>query len=367
MPRSPPSSSFRYARTPAPRPSSPRKASRSGPEGGTRRRSRRGCTRPTPRRTCATRRPWRSTCTGKSTRAPTCRPRSTSRRWTATHYKFLFIAKGGGSANKTALYQETKALLTPESIVKFLVGKFKTLGTAACPPYHIAVVVGGTSADACLKAVKLASARYLRRASHPGQRARPGVPRPGTGEETARGGLQARHRRPVRRKVLRPRRPGHPPPAPRRLVPGRDGRVVLGRPQRQGEDHAGRRLRRGAGPQSGPPHSGGTPGQAGERRAHRPEPADEGDPGRAVEASGVDAAPAQWRHRRRARHRAREVQGAHRRRQARAGLPARSTRSTTPARPRLRKERPRLLRPDDRRPHGFLRGPAAGQGRPAWS
>ena len=75
-------------------------------------------------------------------------------------YKFLFIAKGGGSANKTALYQETKALLTPEGIVKYLVGKFKTLGTAACPPYHIAVVVGGTSADACLKAVKLASARY---------------------------------------------------------------------------------------------------------------------------------------------------------------------------------------------------------------
>ncbi len=75
-------------------------------------------------------------------------------------YKFLFIAKGGGSANKTALYQETKALLTPEGILKFLVGKFKTLGTAACPPYHIAVVVGGTSADACLKAVKLASARY---------------------------------------------------------------------------------------------------------------------------------------------------------------------------------------------------------------
>jgi fumarate hydratase, class I len=75
-------------------------------------------------------------------------------------YKFLFILKGGGSANKTALYQETKALLTPENILKFLVAKFKTLGTAACPPYHIAVVVGGTSADACLKAVKLASARY---------------------------------------------------------------------------------------------------------------------------------------------------------------------------------------------------------------
>ncbi|HQR22936.1 MAG TPA: fumarate hydratase [Burkholderiaceae bacterium] len=75
-------------------------------------------------------------------------------------YKFLFIAKGGGSANKTALFQESKALLAPEALLKFLVGKMKHLGTAACPPYHIAVVVGGTSADACLKAVKLASTKY---------------------------------------------------------------------------------------------------------------------------------------------------------------------------------------------------------------
>ena len=77
------------------------------------------------------------------------------------YYKFLFMAKGGGSANKTSLFQETKALLTPDSLLKFLVGKMKYLGTAACPPYHIAVVIGGTSADACLKAVKLASAKYL--------------------------------------------------------------------------------------------------------------------------------------------------------------------------------------------------------------
>jgi len=76
-------------------------------------------------------------------------------------YKFLFIAKGGGSANKTALFQETKALLAPDTLLQFLVGKMKHLGTAACPPYHIAVVVGGTSADACLKAVKLASTKYL--------------------------------------------------------------------------------------------------------------------------------------------------------------------------------------------------------------
>jgi fumarate hydratase, class I len=76
-------------------------------------------------------------------------------------YKFLFIAKGGGSANKTALYQETKALLNPERLEQYLVEKMRTLGTAACPPYHIAFVIGGTSADAVMKTVKLASAREL--------------------------------------------------------------------------------------------------------------------------------------------------------------------------------------------------------------
>lgn len=76
-------------------------------------------------------------------------------------YKFLFVAKGGGSANKSYLFQETKALLNPDSLEKFLVEKMKTLGTAACPPYHIAFVIGGTSAEACMKTVKLASAKYL--------------------------------------------------------------------------------------------------------------------------------------------------------------------------------------------------------------
>ncbi len=75
-------------------------------------------------------------------------------------YKFLCIAKGGGSANKTYLYQETKALLTPEKLKTFLVDKMRSLGTAACPPYHIAFVVGGTSAESTLKTVKLASTRY---------------------------------------------------------------------------------------------------------------------------------------------------------------------------------------------------------------
>ena len=76
-------------------------------------------------------------------------------------YNFLFMAKGGGSANKTFLYQETKALLNPASLEKFLVEKMQTLGTAACPPYHLAFVIGGTSAEACLKTVKLASTKSL--------------------------------------------------------------------------------------------------------------------------------------------------------------------------------------------------------------
>ncbi|KFD22510.1 class I fumarate hydratase FumA [Tatumella ptyseos] len=75
-------------------------------------------------------------------------------------YKFLCIAKGGGSANKTYLYQETKALLSPGKLKDYLVGKMRTLGTAACPPYHIAFVIGGTSAESTLKTVKLASAHY---------------------------------------------------------------------------------------------------------------------------------------------------------------------------------------------------------------
>jgi len=76
-------------------------------------------------------------------------------------YKFMFMAKGGGSANKTFLYQQTKALLNPTSLMAFLRDNVKTLGTSACPPYHLSIVIGGTSAEANLKTVKLASAKYL--------------------------------------------------------------------------------------------------------------------------------------------------------------------------------------------------------------
>ncbi len=77
-----------------------------------------------------------------------------------TAYKFLFVSKGGGSANKTFLYQETKALLNPKRFKEFCIEKMRSLGTAACPPYHLAFVIGGTSAETCLKTVKLASTHY---------------------------------------------------------------------------------------------------------------------------------------------------------------------------------------------------------------
>ena len=79
------------------------------------------------------------------------------------HYDFLFVAKGGGSANKSLLFQETKALLNPASLEKFMAEKMASLGTAACPPYHLVFVIGGTSAEVTMKTVKLASAGYLDR------------------------------------------------------------------------------------------------------------------------------------------------------------------------------------------------------------
>jgi fumarate hydratase class I len=79
----------------------------------------------------------------------------------ADEFHFLFVAKGGGSANKSFLFQETRAVLTPAKLMEFLAVKLRTLGTSACPPYHLAIVIGGTSAEATMKTVKLASTKFL--------------------------------------------------------------------------------------------------------------------------------------------------------------------------------------------------------------
>ena len=94
-------------------------------------------------------------------------------------YKFLFMAKGGGSANKSYLYQETKAVLNPARMASFLEEKIRSIGTSACPPYHLAIVVGGTSAEFALKTAKYASARYLDTLPAAGSAARARVPGPG--------------------------------------------------------------------------------------------------------------------------------------------------------------------------------------------
>ena len=87
------------------------------------------------------------------------------------------MAKGGGSANKSYLFQETKALLNPQSLTRFLDEKLRALGTAACPPYHLAVVIGGTSAEYAVETAKLASTRYLDSLPTGRQRAGPRLPR----------------------------------------------------------------------------------------------------------------------------------------------------------------------------------------------
>ena len=159
-------------------------------------------------------------------------------------YKFLFIAKGGGSRQQDLCsIRRPRPCSIPDTLKKFLVEKMKYLGTAACPPYHIAFVIGGTSAEACLKTVKLASAKYLDDLPTSGNEHGQAFRDLELEKETAGSRPQARHRRPVRRQVLRPRRPRHPPAPPRRLLPGRHGRFLLGRPQHQGQDHQGRPVR----------------------------------------------------------------------------------------------------------------------------
>ena len=155
-------------------------------------------------------------------------------------------------------------MLNRSSMLRFLDEKLRTLGTSACPPYHLAVVIGGTSAEFALKTAKYASAHYLDSLPTTGSELghgfrdlelEAGRPRPHAG---------LRHRRPVRRQVLLPRRARHPAPAPRRLVPDRRGRVVLGRPSGARQDHPRRRVPRAA--RGGP---GALPARGHPRRPRR--------------------------------------------------------------------------------------------------
>ncbi len=152
-------------------------------------------------------------------------------------YRFLFVSKGGGSANKSQLFQETRAVLNPKSLVEFLTRKMLSLGTAACPPYHLTFVIGGTSAESTMKIVKLASTRYLDHL-------------PTTGNEHGRAfrdlelesqmldaarkcGIGA-----VRRKVFRARRARDSIAAPRRFLANWNWGVLQRGSAGKGQDHA---------------------------------------------------------------------------------------------------------------------------------
>ena len=137
------------------------RGNRCSPAATTRRNSKPASAKPTPRGTCGFRKPRRFRCSRSGTRAIICPPRSTFTRLPGEEYQFLFVAKGGGSSNKTSLFQETKALLNEESFTKFLREKVRALGVAACPPYHLGLVVGGTSPEFNLKMLKLATTGAL--------------------------------------------------------------------------------------------------------------------------------------------------------------------------------------------------------------
>ena len=133
-------------------------------------------------------------------------------------YKFLVMAKGGGSANKSFLFQETKALLNPASMTAFLDEKLRSLGTAACPPYHLAVVIGGTSAEYALKVAKYASTKYLDTLPTSGSPDGHAFRDLAMEDEVLALTQAVRDRGPVRREVLLPRRPRGPPSTARRIA-----------------------------------------------------------------------------------------------------------------------------------------------------
>ena len=207
-------------------------------------------------------------------------------------YKFLFIAKGGGSANKSYLFQETKALLNEATLLPWIFEKIQTLGTAACPPYHLADRdrwhVGGVRARDRQAGVhpipRLVADQWLAaRARLPRHRAR------GAGAATR---ADHRHRRAVRRQVLLPRRAHRPSAAARRELSDRDRGVVFRRPPGTRQDHRRGRVPRGARARSGPVparHHRVRPRRC-RRGPHRSQPADERHPRRAVEVPRADTA-----------------------------------------------------------------------------
>ena len=265
-------------------------------------------------------------------------------------------------------------MLNPARMLAFLEEKIRSLGTAACPPYHLAIVVGGTSAEYALKTAKYASARYLDTLPTRGSPAGHGFRDLELEQQVLEITRKIGHRRAVRRQVLLPRRAGDPAAPARRVLPGRDRGVVLGRPAGAGQDHRGRRVPRAARDRPGAvPARDRRRGPRRRRRADRPDPADGRDPRRAVQVPGQDPAVADRPDGRRPRHRARQDRGTPGRGRADAAVPARPRRLLRRPGQDPGGLRVRVVRADHRRPDGLLRRPVpggrrvaghAGQGQP---
>jgi tartrate dehydratase alpha subunit/fumarate hydratase class I-like protein len=285
-------------------------------------------------------------------------------------YSFLFLAKGGGSANKSFLYQETKAVLNPLRLTEFLDEKLRALGTAACPPYHLAIVVGGTSAEFALKAAKYASAKYLDTLPTAGSPAGHGFRDLDLEQEVLQltrqfgigaqfGGKYFCHD--VR--VIRLPRHGASCPVAIAVSCSAD-RQALGTITADGvllealETDPAQYL-----PEITPDHL--PAGAAGGSRPGRPRPADERDPGAVVEAPGEDPAVAARAAGRRPGHRPREDQGAAGRRRSDARLPPRSRRLLRRAGQDTGRLRLGIVRAHDRRADGCLRRAVPGRRRVA--
>ena len=284
-------------------------------------------------------------------------------------YKLLFMAKGGGSANKSLLFQETKALLNPDSLMLWLDEKLRTLGTAACPPYHLALVIGGTSAEFALKTAKLASARYLDTLPRDGNELGRGF-RDVELEQQVLGLTQrVRDRRAVRREVLLPRRARDPAAASRRVVSGR----ARGRPARPTGRRSGRSPPTACSSNSSRPIRPST-SPTSPRTSSRAAPRSRSTSTsrwtrsdarcRSIRCGPASCSPADRRGR--ARHRARQDQGTARRRRRAAAVPPRLLRLLRGARQDAGGLRVRLVRSDHCRPHGFLRRPVPGRTAARW-
>lgn len=287
-------------------------------------------------------------------------------------YKFLFMAKGGGSANKSYLYQETKAILNPDSMMQFLEAKIRSLGTAACPPYHLAIVVGGTSAEFAMKTAKYASAHYLdelpTEGAITGRGFRDHELEKKVFELTQKIGIGAQFGgkyfcHDVR--VVRLPRHGASLPVAIAVSCSADRQAKAkitpeGVFLEQLEFNPGRFLPEVTDVSSTKRrmHFGYRQGRCGQDRPHQ---AHGRDPRRAVQAPGEDSSLLDRSARRGTRHRARQDQRASRRRRRDAPVPQGSPGVLRRPRQDTRRYGIRFVRPDHGRPHGLVRRAVPGR------